>query len=51
MLIHSWPAHDAQQPWGADPGGIEAVLEELGGAGERLAHVEADLAHPALRRA
>ena len=47
VLIHSWSAHDAQQPWGADPGGMEAVLDELGGAGERLAHVEADLADPA----
>jgi 3-oxoacyl-[acyl-carrier protein] reductase len=46
VLIHSWAAHDAEQPWGADPGGIEAVLAELGGAGERLAHVEADLAQP-----
>jgi 3-oxoacyl-[acyl-carrier protein] reductase len=47
VLIHSWSAHDAEQPWGADAGGVEAVLEELGGAGERLAHVEADLAEPA----
>ena len=46
VLIHSWSAHDAEQPWGADAGGVEAVLEELGGAGERLAHVEADLAEP-----
>lgn len=46
LLVHSWAAHDAQQPWGADPGGVEAVLEELGGVGERLAHVEADLAEP-----
>jgi 3-oxoacyl-[acyl-carrier protein] reductase len=47
VLIGSWAAHDAEQPWGADPGGVEALLEELGGAGERLAHVEADLADPA----
>ncbi len=46
VLICSWPAHDAEQPWGADAGGVEAVLAELGGAGERLAHVEADLAEP-----
>ena len=47
VLIHSWSAHDAEQPWGADRGGIEGVLEELGGVGERLEHLEADLADPA----
>lgn len=47
VLVHSWAAHDAEQPWGADPGGVEGVLEELGGVGERLQHVEADLAEPA----
>jgi len=47
VLVHSWSAHDAEQPWGADAGGVAALLEELGGAGTRLAHVEADLADPA----
>jgi 3-oxoacyl-[acyl-carrier protein] reductase len=46
VLVHSWSAHDAEQPWGADPGGIERVLQALGGAGERLGHVEADLGEP-----
>lgn len=46
VLIQSWPAHDAEQPWGADPGGADAVLAELGGSGETLQHVEADLADP-----
>ena len=46
VLIHSWSAHDAEQPWGADAGGVEALIGELGG-GDRLAHVEADLADPA----
>jgi 3-oxoacyl-[acyl-carrier protein] reductase len=50
VLIHSWSAHDAQQPWGADPGGVEGVLEALGGSGPRLQHVEADLADPAAPR-
>jgi 3-oxoacyl-[acyl-carrier protein] reductase len=31
------------QPWGADAGGIEGVIEELGGIGPRLRHIEADL--------
>jgi 3-oxoacyl-[acyl-carrier protein] reductase len=43
VVIHSWSPHDSEQPWGADPGGVEAVIEELGGLGERLRHVEADL--------
>ena len=47
VLIHSWSAHDAAQPWGADPGGVEAVIQGLGGLGPRLAHVEADLGDPA----
>jgi 3-oxoacyl-[acyl-carrier protein] reductase len=48
VLIHSWSAHDAEQPWGADPGGVERLLEDLGGGvGERLEHVEADLGEPA----
>ena len=46
MLLHSWSPHDAEQPWGADDGGPEAVLDALGGAGPRLAHVAADLADP-----
>jgi 3-oxoacyl-[acyl-carrier protein] reductase len=44
VLVHSWAPHDSEQPWGADAGGVDGVLEQLGGVGERLAHVEADLA-------
>lgn len=47
VLVHSWSAHDREQPWGADPGGMQAVLAELGGAGSRLAHIEADFVDPA----
>ncbi len=46
VLLHSWSAHDAEQPWGVSPGGVERVLEDLGGIGPRLDHVEADLAEP-----
>ncbi|MBX6768178.1 MAG: SDR family NAD(P)-dependent oxidoreductase, partial [Actinomadura rubrobrunea] len=46
VLAHSWTPADAEQPWGADPAGIEGVLEELGGLGPRLAHVAADFADP-----
>jgi 3-oxoacyl-[acyl-carrier protein] reductase len=46
VVVHSWSAHDGDQPWGADPGGIDAVLAALGGVGGRLRHFEADLADP-----
>jgi 3-oxoacyl-[acyl-carrier protein] reductase len=46
VLIHSFSPHDAEQPWGADAGGIEALIDELGSASGRLAHVEADLGDP-----
>jgi 3-oxoacyl-[acyl-carrier protein] reductase len=29
LFVTSWTAHDREQPWGADPDGIEAVLAEL----------------------
>ena len=29
LFVTSWTAHDQEQPWGADPGGMEAVLAEL----------------------
>ncbi|MCU1495272.1 MAG: 3-oxoacyl-[acyl-carrier protein] reductase [Acidimicrobiaceae bacterium] len=42
VVVHSWAAHDAEQPWGADPGDPEALLAELTETGGLLAHVEAD---------
>jgi 3-oxoacyl-[acyl-carrier protein] reductase len=42
VLVHSWSAVDREHGL-ADPEGTAAVLRELGGASERLAHVEADL--------
>jgi len=51
VLVQSWVPHDDEQPWGADPGGIEAVLHSLGGTGRQLDHVldhvSADFADPA----
>jgi 3-oxoacyl-[acyl-carrier protein] reductase len=50
VLVHSWTAHDAAQPWGADPAGIEAVIGELRGLcgdSDRVDHVQADFADPA----
>jgi 3-oxoacyl-[acyl-carrier protein] reductase len=46
VLAQGWSAHDADQPWGADPGGSLAVLEALGGPGPRLAQIEVDFAEP-----
>jgi 3-oxoacyl-[acyl-carrier protein] reductase len=46
VLIHSWEPHDADQPWGADPVGMDGVLAALGGEGPRLAHLAADFADP-----
>lgn len=47
VLVHSWTPHDAEQPWGAEPGGPRAVLDALGVHGERVHHVEADFANAA----
>jgi 3-oxoacyl-[acyl-carrier protein] reductase len=46
VFAQSWTPHDAGQPWGADPAGIDGVLDALGGPGERLRHAEHDLAAP-----
>jgi 3-oxoacyl-[acyl-carrier protein] reductase len=52
LFVTSWTAHDREQPWGADPGGIEAVLAELGSDGGptpaagRVEHLEADFQDP-----
>ena len=50
LVIHHYAPHDRDQPWGADPGGFEAVI---GGVTEALAdpdaavwHQEADLSDP-----
>jgi 3-oxoacyl-[acyl-carrier protein] reductase len=51
VVLHSWSAHDAEQPWGADPGGPDALAVELRGAGGQVAHVSADFADPDAPRA
>ena len=47
VLLHSWAPHDAEQPWGADPGGPEALVDELRKTGGQVEHVSADLADSA----
>jgi 3-oxoacyl-[acyl-carrier protein] reductase len=44
VLVHSWVPHDAEQAWGADPGGPDGLVDELRRAGGRVEHVSADLA-------
>jgi 3-oxoacyl-[acyl-carrier protein] reductase len=46
LFIHSYSAYDAEQPWGADPGGVPALLEQLRRHGGRVEHVAADFAEP-----
>lgn len=43
LLIHSYTPFDAQQPWGADPDGVEALLDQLRVHAGRIEHLEADL--------
>jgi 3-oxoacyl-[acyl-carrier protein] reductase len=46
VLVHGWEPHDAEQPWGADAGGAEALVEELREGGAQAVHPSADLADP-----
>jgi 3-oxoacyl-[acyl-carrier protein] reductase len=50
LFVTSWTAHDREQPWGADPGGMDAVLAELdaavAGPAGRVEHLAADLLDP-----
>lgn len=46
VLVHSWAPHDEEQPWGADEGGVTALLDELRTAGGDVHHVSLDLADP-----
>jgi 3-oxoacyl-[acyl-carrier protein] reductase len=52
LFVTSWAAHDREQPWGADPGGVAAVLVELGSgdasspAAGQVGHLEADFLDP-----
>jgi 3-oxoacyl-[acyl-carrier protein] reductase len=39
VFIQGWTPHDATQPWGAEPGGTEAIAAELGAQ-----FIEADFA-------
>lgn len=42
LFLHSWAPFDAAMPWGADPGGIAAILSELRATGRRVEQMAAD---------
>jgi 3-oxoacyl-[acyl-carrier protein] reductase len=57
LFVTSWTEHDREQPWGADPGGMDAVLAELdaalaptagasGSPARRVGHLAADFLDP-----
>ncbi|MDZ4764439.1 MAG: SDR family oxidoreductase [Chloroflexota bacterium] len=46
LFAQHYSPFDAAQPWGADPGGIDAVLTELRAAGTRVEHIHADFSDP-----
>ena len=47
VFLQSYRPHDAAQPWGAEPGGTESLVAELGAAG----HLELDLGDPSAPQA
>ncbi|MBC6463012.1 SDR family oxidoreductase [Actinomadura sp. HBU206391] len=49
LMLHHYAPHDREQPWGADPGGPDAVVAGVAEAltdGARVEHVSLDLADP-----
>ena len=46
MFISGWEPHDAEMPWGADPGGPDAVATELDPGDGRFACAPVDLEAP-----
>src|SRR5690349_9700590 len=50
LFLHHHTPHDRDQRWGADPGGIKAVIDGVTSAlaadGTRVHHTELDLAAP-----
>ena len=46
LVLQGWSPYDRDQPWGADPEGIEGLLQELRAQGGRVTWVSADFADP-----
>lgn len=47
LVLHAWAPHDAEQPWGADEGGPEAIVDDLRAVDADVVAVDADFADPA----
>jgi 3-oxoacyl-[acyl-carrier protein] reductase len=47
LMLHSWSPHDDEQPWGADPGWPDPLVDELGAG---VAHIAADFEDSAAPR-
>ncbi|MGX7828694.1 SDR family oxidoreductase [Actinokineospora sp. 24-640] len=46
LFLHHYSPHDEDQPWGADPGGPDALVDGLAVHKARVRHGEFDLAEP-----
>jgi 3-oxoacyl-[acyl-carrier protein] reductase len=46
LFLTGWSAHDASQPWGADPAGGEGIRDELRAAGGEVDYLSADFTDP-----
>jgi len=46
VVVHAWSPADAEQSWGADEGGPQALVDELRAGGAEAVLVEADFARP-----
>ena len=46
LFIHAFSSFDAAQPWGADPGGRDAIVTALQRHGTKITQAEADLLDP-----
>ena len=46
LFLHGYPPYDAQQPWGADAGGLEAIVSSLRSGSRQVAYAETDLLEP-----
>ncbi len=48
VFIHSFVPYDADRSWGADPDGIESLIETLRSHGTQIAHAEGNFLDPTI---
>jgi 3-oxoacyl-[acyl-carrier protein] reductase len=46
LFLHGYPAYDAEQPWGADTGGVAALASQFRESAQRVEYMTADLMDP-----